>query len=57
MIHSYRKSGQHWQVALIGTGGYLHIIQTFDTEAQAAAWASYLNGGKLPERAFDGMHS
>lgn len=52
-MHSYVPHGSKWNVVFIPNPGYntTHVIRVYNTEAQAAAFASYLNGGSLPDNA------
>lgn len=53
-MHSYRSHAGKWQVVFVHVTGPATVIRTYDTEAQAASWASYLNGGHLPDNAVYG---
>jgi hypothetical protein len=50
-VHSYIFRGSKWDVVFYFVGMAPVLIRSYATEAQAAAWASYLNGGNLPDNA------
>jgi hypothetical protein len=49
-MHTYRKSGDEWTVGFCIPGSgelpWWQTIRDFQSEAQAAAYVSFLNGGK-----------
>ena len=53
-MHTYRKSGDEWTVGycIPGSGEaglpWWQTIRDFQSEAEAAAYVSFLNGGKDP---------
>jgi hypothetical protein len=52
-MHTYRKSGDEWTVGFCIPGSgeaglpWWQTIRDFQSEAEAAAYVSFLNGGKV----------